>query len=352
MKEAGEFNAYQQAVGATSRVLLVGLIAPIAFALQASTFAQLVSVLGVAAVLIGSAFGLGGALGFLFGIPRSLQDPAFVSTPPTGAAGTPNRAAVARYAGNTSLEQISDWLTKILVGVGLTQLTNLPSGLSALAAFLAPSLGGFASSGTFGVLLATFYAIGGLFLTYMWTRLYMALLLAESDSVAGRFSALAENVTSQRQTEQRALRNAVGSAVNSMVSTLAGSFTQKPSNAEVKKLTTQAISTATEELERQQVLIDISRLKPTSTEPVRVSADNKTTVAELLNVTFIAFADVVAPYTYGISWILEDAATGTKFDQIGTTFAQRNLKREFDDRPLADVGIVPGMRLTATLLNQ
>ncbi len=30
------------------------------------------------------------------------------------------------YRSNTNLEQISDWLTKILVGVGLTQQTFFP----------------------------------------------------------------------------------------------------------------------------------------------------------------------------------------------------------------------------------
>lgn len=50
----------------------------------------------------------GGFLGFMFGIPSILQNPE------------------ARLKYNDNLVQISDWLTKIIVGVGLTQLYKIP----------------------------------------------------------------------------------------------------------------------------------------------------------------------------------------------------------------------------------
>jgi hypothetical protein len=64
-------------------------------------------------------------IGNLLGIPGTLTDEA---TGPTG--GNQTLAATrARYRVNTIPEQISDWLTKILVGVGLTQPADLPEGL-------------------------------------------------------------------------------------------------------------------------------------------------------------------------------------------------------------------------------
>jgi hypothetical protein len=78
------------------------------------------SVLAVALLVAGAAF-LGGALlGFLFGIPRSLA----VEATPAGTTAEPVEAGqrAALYRSNTNLEQISDWLTKILVGVGLVEL--------------------------------------------------------------------------------------------------------------------------------------------------------------------------------------------------------------------------------------
>jgi hypothetical protein len=80
---------------------------------------------------------VGVLLGFLFGIPRTLQQelpPS--SSPPAPAASPQSPERVFTGANwsyqqtvNTNLEQISDWLTKILVGVGFTQLHQLPSQL-------------------------------------------------------------------------------------------------------------------------------------------------------------------------------------------------------------------------------
>ena len=131
-----------------------------------------------------SAFAVGGLVGFVFGIPRSLQEPlATPSTPAPDPAepGAEVASQRARYAGNTSLEQISDWLTKILVGVGLTQLANIPSALSSLGETFAPALGGFAASPVVGPLEVVFFGTGGLFLGYLWTRLRLGPLLAASD---------------------------------------------------------------------------------------------------------------------------------------------------------------------------
>src|SRR6185437_7748465 len=62
--------------------------------------------------LVGLAGGAG--LGFLFGIPRSVQP----SQPATGDGTVQSRP-------NTNLEDLSDWLTKIIIGLGLAQLYHL-----------------------------------------------------------------------------------------------------------------------------------------------------------------------------------------------------------------------------------
>jgi hypothetical protein len=90
------------------------------------------STLAVAALVAGGAFVAGGLLGFLFGIPRSLAGPE----------GAEDKASAGAYRPNTNLEQISDWLTKILVGVGLVQFTTLARHAGDLVTFLGPALGG------------------------------------------------------------------------------------------------------------------------------------------------------------------------------------------------------------------
>jgi hypothetical protein len=80
--------------------------------------------------LIALAFGsIGSLIGFLFGIPRTLQLEVPI-TPKTQDAGkSDGKDDSFRQNVNTNLEQISDWLTKILVGVGLTQLDQAPQRL-------------------------------------------------------------------------------------------------------------------------------------------------------------------------------------------------------------------------------
>src|SRR5688500_2738159 len=73
--------------------------------------------LGIALLIGGAFFTAGGLIGFLFGIPKLLQNTALVPE-------EVSKKTVIVH--NDNLVQISDWLTKIIVGVGLTQLTNIP----------------------------------------------------------------------------------------------------------------------------------------------------------------------------------------------------------------------------------
>lgn len=115
------------------------------------------------AVFVALAAALVGALGgFLFGIPKTM------TAPPAPGAGAPTE-----YEGNTNLEQISDWLTKILVGAGLVELKSVPSALSAFgSAFKAND-----AMGKFGWVaapsLAIVYSVCGFLLAYLWARIYM-----------------------------------------------------------------------------------------------------------------------------------------------------------------------------------
>jgi tetratricopeptide (TPR) repeat protein len=79
---------------------------------------------------------------------------------------------------NTSLEQISDWLTKILVGVGLTQLATIPGRLWALGQ-------NFAVAGSTPIALTIIlnHAVVGFFAGYLMTRLFLAGAFREADAL-------------------------------------------------------------------------------------------------------------------------------------------------------------------------
>jgi hypothetical protein len=146
--------------------------------------AKSLAVLGTALLLAGSAL-LGGAfLGFLFGIPRALQQQSVPEGGASESAALQGVAGRAGYGANTSLEQISDWLTKILVGVGLTQLSSLPSALTQFADFARAGLGGFESSKVFAVALLIYFLICGFLMSYLWTRLRLGKAFSEADALA------------------------------------------------------------------------------------------------------------------------------------------------------------------------
>ena len=165
------------------RVLLVaagsGLAVVFVYALQFLTEGKTASVLSVGVMAAGASLLVGGILGFLFGIPRTLQEERQSAETTDGAMTRGRELPV--YRANTNLEQISDWLTKILVGVGLTQIATLPSRLDQLATYLASGLGGSPASAVFGVALVTYYLACGFLIGYLWTRLFLASALLRAD---------------------------------------------------------------------------------------------------------------------------------------------------------------------------
>jgi len=98
---------------------------------------------------------VGWLIGFLFGIPKVLQGDAAQSTATAasaqqgagagnaspGATAAATRAQRNKYQVNTNLEQISDWLTKIIVGLGLINLKQVPELIQRLSNFMAPVMG-------------------------------------------------------------------------------------------------------------------------------------------------------------------------------------------------------------------
>jgi|GEM_PF-3347313 len=140
---------------------------------------------------------VGGVVGFLFGIPRTSGSELAPLDGPVG----PNRSAAAsgtasparadvgyRLRPNTNLEQISDWLTKIIVGVGLVEMKRIPGALSDLTRWLALGLGATASKPEQVPAVQPFvfatvvYALTFGFLTsYLLTRLQLQSAFADAD---------------------------------------------------------------------------------------------------------------------------------------------------------------------------
>jgi hypothetical protein len=121
------------------------------------------SVLAVGVAEVGATLVAGVLLGFLFGLPKTID------RPPVGADTRATKRA--RLATNTNLDQISDWLTKILVGLGLVQLGKLTHGASQIGESLAPGLGGGPGAKSLAVALLAYSVVDGFLIGYIWTRI-------------------------------------------------------------------------------------------------------------------------------------------------------------------------------------
>lgn len=174
--------------------LLAGSLAIIVYALQHGLSGNAVRVAAIGMMAAAASSLLGGLLGFVFGIPRTLQGvaptpPPPVQPTPSDASGNVQASASApsirpAYVANTNLEQISDWLTKILVGVSLTQVPQITQALHGAAEVLATALGSAATDHAFAFALIIFFLICGFLLGYLWTRLYLPSALSQSDLAA------------------------------------------------------------------------------------------------------------------------------------------------------------------------
>ncbi len=103
------------------RFSFIPIASALALMLTADSLPQAAYIGAFCLLIWAAAFTIGGGLGFLFGIPRGIEG-ARENGSKGGSPLAPMAAGVAGSAINTNLVQISDWLTKILVGAALTQL--------------------------------------------------------------------------------------------------------------------------------------------------------------------------------------------------------------------------------------
>jgi hypothetical protein len=124
---------------------------------------RFLSVISIATMIAFSSAIVGAFIGFIFGIPR-----------------TPASKDPDNIAANTNLEEISDWITKIIVGVSLVQLNQISGGIIELGHTLSKALGDTPTSFVFAISTLIFYFVGGFFLGYLWSRIYLPKILRAS----------------------------------------------------------------------------------------------------------------------------------------------------------------------------
>lgn len=158
----------------------IGLTGALLYSVATSgTLGAAAGVLGAAALVAGAFALIGGLIGFVFAIPRSRQAEQRPQVEPTAGGTTQHR--LSDYAANTNLEQISDWLTKILVGVSLIQFDQLSSGFGSAATTLAPLLGNGTTARPVTLALMAYFTVWGFFVGYLLTRLWLPKALSRAE---------------------------------------------------------------------------------------------------------------------------------------------------------------------------
>jgi hypothetical protein len=113
------------------------------------------------------------AVGFLFALPRSH----LAST-----ATLDRESGTVTVRPNTNLEDVSDWLTKIIVALTLTQLGSIPPRAGAMFTAIGDAMGGGVTSATFAGALVIFSGAVGFTLMWLVTRVYVLRFIRAADA--------------------------------------------------------------------------------------------------------------------------------------------------------------------------
>lgn len=152
--------------------LLAGVIAMIGVSLQSHCAEY--TCLWIALLVAAASLGLSFFLGFLFGIPKR------------------NVNATDNYLFNNSLIEISEWLTKIIVGLGLVHLRKIPDYLDGMATYIVNTMSNCDShscSKVFFISVILYFCFVGLYHGYNHMRLVLSLKYKDADDELSKMKA-------------------------------------------------------------------------------------------------------------------------------------------------------------------
>lgn len=163
---------------------LLSLLVPAGVKATQRDWPGALTAIGSGLFMAGASTLAGAVIGFLFGVPRR-QSSSQTSNEDESTSGT--RA----YRPNTNLEQISDWLTKIIVGVGLVQFPEIIHFFKAIANDAGPAFGTPPSGKIIALSIVIHYMLVGFFqgflLAYLW--------------LPGAFARATKAIQEERETE-------------------------------------------------------------------------------------------------------------------------------------------------------
>ena len=190
--------------------VVIGCLGIVFYAFQALNITQFFSAFGVALMIAAAALVSGAFVGFIFGIPRTFQQG--ISQNNQEINSPENNLSGINYQVNTNLEQISDWLTKILVGISLTQIPGIIKAFENFSNYADQyGFSGFKNTKVFVGALLIYFLIGGFFVGYLWTRLYLSGKFRQADlNAVGAKLEEVENKVSKLEEQNKIDAKALG----------------------------------------------------------------------------------------------------------------------------------------------
>jgi tetratricopeptide (TPR) repeat protein len=180
--------------------IAIGILCIVLYSFQFYGTGSVLRIAAVGLLIGGAALVLGFLLGLIFGIPREAKRQAEQASAEAAAEKTAGGEDKKPLEQNSNLVDISDWLTKIVVGVGLVELKKIPSALWRMSVSLSPGLRSpdtpsYANSSAACCLaIVLFFLVAGFLFGYVWTRLpfYSALNAADRKAKADELALGAE----------------------------------------------------------------------------------------------------------------------------------------------------------------
>jgi len=152
------------------RFSLVGIVAIIIYAIRLWHLGQMATIIAIGTMTAVASMAIGGVFGFIFAIPKMESKSSLV--PNVGEQPDKSQTQLP-FNQNTNLEQISDWLTKIIIGIGLIELKDIATTLSDVATDVARGLGNTPGDYPFALALILYFLVCGFLIAYLWTSLYL-----------------------------------------------------------------------------------------------------------------------------------------------------------------------------------
>jgi hypothetical protein len=157
-------------------VLTITIVLLLLFFLKCNRLTAIITYLSVA----GASIAGGAAIGFLFGLPRS-EKYRFINKSDTN-----HNSNNYDYSDNTNLEEVSDWLSKIIVGLTLIKLKTIINWIDLSAHSIESAFKDHCNTGVylnayvFGYCIIILYFLAGGGLCYLWARTNLSKILTMS----------------------------------------------------------------------------------------------------------------------------------------------------------------------------